>query len=444
MSEDDQQKLIDLGKGVSYGQLLKSIKDRLESMKKEQDEDNMKISDKSVNYEAQSTSRFVLSILDIQMMKGTIDTFPMDLALNDRSVYKFSKLHMLTLQNPSTVYDIRFIMPLIFHAVSPSQFVDCRDFIAKRCLALTLTGLSSDDPQYRSLCYKTLERFYEHLSSALLIDKQLWLNFLDLIRNSIPASNSKLKFIFTTFLVRIIDVILHAGDDKLVELVKEFLAGRPRLKIHTIEIYDDLIMSSDVETYNHNLRWIMTLFRDGLMSQNDLKVAVNLKLIPHAMCLYNSALRFDRANEAIMSIFIKIAYIESGARLLVDEYSFLPWLHHTILFHLQKDDEEQMSDPKSESFLDTTKSISSLVFTLIDGLIKVEKRTLSLPRLLELITVFITLHSLIIKSKDCSVLGYYIDYVRIVVKAIRKNKIISDKLATQLLELVRAKIPYLA
>lgn len=433
MSNEDQECLIRIGHSSSYGEMLKNIKARLES-----------INDNRANFKDQSSSKFVLSLIDKKLMKETVNSFPLDLPLNDRNLYTFSKLHNSMGVDPSKIYDVRFVMPLIFHAVSPSLFVDCRDFIAKRCLALTITGLSSEDPQMRSLCYYILERYYEHLLSALLIDKQLWINFLDLLRNSIPAPNTKLRFIFTTLLSKIIDVLLHPDKDKLYELVKEFLAGRPRLRIDTIEIYDDLLLCSDVANYNYNLRWLMTLFRDGLVSPNDLKVAIDLNVIPQAMCLYNSELRFDRANETIISIFIKIASIENGSQLLVDEHSFLPWLHHIILYHVQQDISEIKSNTKSESFQDTTKSISSLVFSLVDSLLKTKIVSLSLPRLLELTTVFIALHSLVIKSKSCPVLGYYLNYVRIVVKVIRKDNKIPDRLACDILELVRAKIPCLA
>lgn len=433
LSPEDQQKFIKIDRSSSYGDLLQSVKQRLEST-----------CDAQPNFKDQSSSKFVLALMDKKQMKETITAFPLDLALNDKSVYTLSKLQKVLNTPAECVYDVRFVMPLIYHAVSPSLFVDCRDFIARRCLALTLTGLSSEDPQMRSLCYKILERYYEHLLSALLIDKQLWVNFLDLIRNSIPCANSKLRFIFTIFLTKIIDVLLHPNKDKLYELIKEFLAGRPRLRIDTIEICDDLLMSSDVESYNYSLRWLMTLFRDGLQSVLDLKTLTNLNVIPQIMCLYNSELRFERANETICSIFIRISSIPTGPELLANDYSFLPWLHHVILYQLNQEISEINDDPKSESFLDLTKLVSSLVFTLVDALLKSKgSKDLSVTRLLELINMFIVLHDLVIKSKNQGILEYYLGYVRIVAKAVRKDKRIPDSLAGHLLELMKTKMPYL-
>lgn len=432
MSPEDQERFINIERSSKYGELLRNIKQSLDP--KEQ----------SINFKEQSSSKFVLARLDQKIMKETIGSFPVDLALNDKSIYQFTKAQLALQTSPDKVYDVRFIIPLLYHAVSPSLFVDCRDFIARRCLALTLTGLSSEDFQMRALCYKILERYYEHLLSALLIDKQLWINFLDLIRNSIPNPNCRLKFIFTTFLAKIIDVLLHPENDKMYELVKEFLAGRPRLRIDTIEIYDDLLLCSDVDYYNNNLRWLITLFRDGVQCKNDLKVLVNLNVIPQAMCLYNSELRFERANETICSMLIRISSVESGAHLLVSDYSFLPWLHQVILYHLNQSPEEIKNDTKGESLGDTARSISSLVFSLIDVLLKDREHPMSLPRLLELINVFIVLHDLVIKSKSASVLGYYLNYVRKVAKAIRKDPEIPDKLSGHLLELIKAKMPYLA
>lgn len=420
MSEEDQKTFINLDRNVKFGDLLGDIKDQ--------------------NLKELSSSKFVLSKIEQKLMKETINAFPGDLPLNDRNIYT-----RLRTTRPDRMYDVRFVVPLLYHAVSPSLFVDCRDFIARRGLALTLTGLSSEDPQMRALCYKILERYYEHLLSALLIDKNLWINFLDLIRNSIPAPNTRLRFIFTTFLSKLIDILLHPDKDKMYELTKEFLAGRPRLRIDTIEIYDDLLLCSDVDYYNNNLRWLVTLFRDGIQSKHDLGVLKDLNAIPQVMCLYNSPLRFERANETICSMFIRIASTESGAEMLANEYSFLPWLHQMILLHIDQDTSDFKNDVKSESLNDIVRGISSLVFALIDALLKGnEDESMSLPRLIGLINVFITLHDLIIKSKDVNVLEYYLSYVRKVAKAIRKDERIPDRLARHLLEVIKAKLPYLS
>lgn len=430
LSKDDQDRFIAIGRDAKYGELLKSIRGNPQS------------EDKQIDFKEQSSSKFVLAQINKKLMKDTITFFPIDLALNDRELYNIPKKQQV---EPENVYDVRFIMPLLFHAVSPTLFVDCRDFIARRCLALTLTGLSSEDPQMRALCYKILERYYEHLLSALLIDKQLWTNFLDLIRNSIPAPNARLRCIFTAFLVKIIDVLLHPDKDKLYELVKEFLAGRPRLRIDTIEIYDDLLLCSDVELYNYNLRWLITLFRDGVRTQGDLQVLVGLNVIPQAMCLYNSQLRFERANEAIVSMFIRITNVEGGAYLLVNEFSFLPWLHQMMINHMNQDPEDIKKDPKAESISDTARSVSSLIFSLVDELLRRNDSTLvtPLPRVLELFDVFIALHDLIIRSKNVDVFSYYTNYVRKVARSIYKDSTIPEKIATNLLKLILAKMPYL-
>lgn len=435
MSIEDQEKFIAIERTSKYGELLKIIKQK----------DNNQ--DKPIDFKEQSSSKFVLSQVDKKMMLETINAFPIDLYLNDRNIYTYSKAQTDLQTTPNRIYNIRFIMPLLYHAVSPSLFVDCRDFIARRCLALTITGLSSEDSQMRALCYLILERYYTHLQSALMIDAKLWINLLDLLRNSIPHANARLKYIFTTFLCRIIDVLLHPEKDKLYELIKEFLAGRPKLSIDTIEIYDDLLLCSDVDHYKYNLRWLVTLIRDGLKAKSDIQVLVNLGVIPQIMCLYNSELRFDRANETICSVFIRLSSIEGGSKLLVSDYAFLPWLHQTILYHMSQDINEIKNNSKSESLTDTAKSISSLVFGLIDSLLLIknddENKVMPVNFLLELMSVFIALHDLIIKSKSASILEYYLNYVRKVSKGLRKSKEIPNQLAVQLLQLIQLKMPYL-
>lgn len=432
MSLEDQQKFVGIDKSAKYGELLRTIKQNLKDDKKQ------------VNFKEQSSSKFVLSQIDSKFMLATIEAFPLDLPLNDRNVYTYPEAQQSFQKNPANIYDVRFVLPLLFHSVSPSLYVDCRDFIARRCLALTLTGLASEDHQLRALCYKILERYYEHLLSNLMIDKQLWINFLDLIRNSIPNPNARLRFIFTFFLSRIIDILLHPFEDKMYGLIKEFLAGRPRLRIDTIEIYDDLLLCSDVDYYNNNLRWLITLFRDGVRSKDDLSVLKDLNVIPQVMCLYNSELRFQRANETICTLFKRITTIKGGSQLLVNEYSFLPWLHQVILSHMSQEASDMKHDLKSESLTDIARELTSLVCNLVDNLLRSNKgEALPLPAQMGLFNVFISLHDLIIKSKNASNLEYYLDYVRKVAKAIRKDDRIPDQLGQYMLDLLNKRLNYL-
>jgi len=231
----------------------------------------------------------------------------------------------------------------------------------------------------------------------------------------------------------------------MYELMKEFLAGKHRLRIDTIEIYEDLLLCSDVDYYNNNLRWLITLFRDGIRSELDLKVIENLNVIPQVMLLYNSELRFQRANETIITLFKRIAITKSGASLMVNSYSFLPWLHQVILNCLHQDLNKLKHDPKSESLSDIAAEITSLVCILADKLLKKDKdeEYPTIQSLVEIINVFIALHDLIIKSKNCAILKHYLEYIRKVIKAIRKDRRIPDELAVHLLRIVKAKLNYL-
>lgn len=432
MSVEDQEKFVGIDKSTKYGELLMSIKEHMESQ------------NKKVEFKEQSSSKFILSQISQKMMLHTIEAFPIDLPLNNRTIYTYTEAQALFNPSMDKIYDVRFIMPLIYHSVSPSLYVECRDFIARRCLALTIIGLSSQDHQMRALCYKILERYYEHLLSNLMIDKQLWINLLDLIRNSIPVPNARLKYLFTMFISKLIDILLHPHLDKMYELVKEFLSGRPKLRIDTIELYDDLLLCSDVDFYNNNVRWLITLFRDGTRTRDDLEVLRKLKVIPQIMCLYNSELRFQRANQTILTLCRRITTIESGSSILVEEYSFLPWLHQTILFHLNQDPNELKHDPKGESLSDLTTELTSLICNLVDTLLKKKKNeALSLPTLLEMFNVFIALHDLIIRSKEPNQLAYYHGYAKNVAKVMRTDKRIPDELAAHLLELMAAKMHYL-
>lgn len=369
---------------------------------------------KSGDFSEKSTSEFVLSSLKKKLIKNTIENFPIELKLFSKQIFE---------SKHDDIYDVRFVMPLIWHAVSPDVLVDCRDFIAKRCLALSIIGLSSNDLHTRACCYSILERFHFHLQSSLLFDKLLWINFLDILKNSLPEENYALRPLFATFLVRLIDIILHPENDKMYGLIKEVLAEKPRLRVDTIEIFYDLLHCSDVDLYQNNVRWLITLFRDGIKTPNDVKMAQSLNLGSHLMCLYNSGL--TDANDAICSVFIKLINLPNGLSYLVNTCHFLPWLNKVILDELSS----------GNCFT----AIYSVVFALVDALPSLE----SASNIIEFVFVLMTTGDLIIKFKQISTLSTYLNHIIEVSKYLLDTNHLSEQLTHETLKLIESKHSYL-
>lgn len=417
MTEKDQQTLIAMGDSLKYADVLKSTTDK-------------------TNIKEQSNSKIILSLLDKKKMQETILAFPLDLQLTSREQYTYSG----TRDNLEDIYDVRFVIPLIYHSVSPALLVDCRTFITKRALSLTIAGLSTNDDKMRSLCYKILERYYNHLESSLQMDRQLWMIFLDLIRNSIPRPNERLPPLFGLFLIRIIDILLHSTDP-LYQIIKEFLSGMPKLEITSIELYDDLMSCHDVEKYDYSMRWVLTLFRDGIRDSIDLKIVRKLNLIPTLMCLYNSELRFKRANEVILSIFSRLTQIKDrGTSILVRGSAFLPWLDQVL--HDCLAPTLEMKDDKSESLSDITKILATIVFNIIDNLHDREDNHLHSSSSIELMNVYLSLHDLILKSEELQIMTHHMYYASPMLKILKGDSAMAEDVKVAYIKLLRTRLCY--
>ena len=92
-----------------------------------------------------------------------------------------------------------------------AALVDCRKFIEKDCLGVMLAALSSHDPSMRSAAYHIIERFYFHLEGARFLEVEQIQYILELLKNSVAASRSKLACIVTVFLARAVRIMLKAG-----------------------------------------------------------------------------------------------------------------------------------------------------------------------------------------------------------------------------------------
>ena len=94
--------------------------------------------------------------------------------------------------------------------------MDCRKFIEKDCLGVMLAALSSHDPSMRSAAYHIIERFYFHLEGARFLEVEQIQYILELLKNSVAASRSKLPCIVTVFLARAVRIMLKAGTVKFL------------------------------------------------------------------------------------------------------------------------------------------------------------------------------------------------------------------------------------
>ncbi|GFV99967.1 nucleolar pre-ribosomal-associated protein 1 [Trichonephila clavipes] len=161
----------------------------------------------------------------------------------------FSELIELDSHLASKVYDMRFILPLFAHLLSPGTLVYCTQFIQSKVLMLIFISLSSLEAPVRALGFYCLALFYNHLEIAPFKEKIIWLCLLDFLRNAIESSNPKIPNIISLYLARVSD-IFSKPDHQMYRFLYAFITRKPLLDIRQVPDFYNLFKGTHVEIMN--------------------------------------------------------------------------------------------------------------------------------------------------------------------------------------------------
>lgn len=118
--------------------------------------------------------------------------------------------------------------------------IDCLKFVSSHALGVTVTALSSYDPNVRAAAYHVLSCFYHHLEGARFREKRqvtrhrrsvsrlyVWkspldetddvvfvqqlLYLMDTVKNGIRQQNQRLSFVLTTYITKVAQQMLKPG-----------------------------------------------------------------------------------------------------------------------------------------------------------------------------------------------------------------------------------------
>ncbi|CAG2163901.1 unnamed protein product [Oppiella nova] len=264
----------------------------------------------------------ILSSINENQLKYTLNNFPIDLPLNPIQVVDVTDGYLLT--------DPRFLLPLLYNMLSNQSVVKCHKFVSYGCLSYAIASLSSRDADMRCLAYCVLSRFHSHLEVASFPnDRFLWLAIIDCVRSAITSDNMRIQSLISVFMVRIIDILLHPND-KLYDSVRHFLVNRPTIDLNVLPEFYQNLYSPDIETQRRLQRFVISWICDGLRTEDDIKLCLKRNVFRELMVLYDSRLTEDENQILILESLRRTCSHLKGAKVLCSENAFICWLRQTI------------------------------------------------------------------------------------------------------------------
>ncbi|XP_046406009.1 uncharacterized protein LOC124170963 [Ischnura elegans] len=275
----------------------------------------------------------VLDLLDVNMVKRTIDSFPMHRKLQAEDSFD-------AVYDETNIYDPCFYLPILSHILAPENPIKIYKVVQSGALALTVIALGSSDAGVRSAAMHILARFYSHLETGRPSkEKKLWLNFIDSLRNGFTllasskdaknVSSLQLPSVVSVFLARSSLVMADPQHIMFFPLHNYFLA-KPALDLDMVPEFFRLFNSTEVESRSYRY-WILEVLRDGMKSELDFLVCLNsgaLKVLLTSFCCVTTD---EKSKMLILEILTAAVKTPSTAYYLVKGHGLIPWIQEVII-----------------------------------------------------------------------------------------------------------------
>ncbi|XP_051840932.1 nucleolar pre-ribosomal-associated protein 1 [Antechinus flavipes] len=269
----------------------------------------------------------ILCLLDRERMMKTILHFPQNRKLllkedaqdifKDKSKVDFDEL-----------YDPCFLLHLFSELTRPEFIVDCHKFVDSNALGLTVSALSSYDPQMRAAAYYVLASYYSHLEGARFREQPQLLYLLDILQNGIRKQNLRLTYTLTLFIAKTALQILKPEEHMYMKINK-FLLSHQDLYLNKVPGFYNFFYSSDSE-YRIEQEWIFELLRQGIRDTHCYDLYSSQRIFHIILSFFNSPLCDETMQNWIIEILQNAAQITKAAFEIVQEHSLLTWILHIL------------------------------------------------------------------------------------------------------------------
>jgi nucleolar pre-ribosomal-associated protein 1 len=280
-------------------------------------------------------------------MRDTIHSFPYELALDEEE------------PNVQKVFDPRFVLPLLFHQISPQNLVNCHQFVELKGLFYTLAALSSSSLDIRKLAYSILTRFYCQLeSSTFYKDRLLWMSFLDNLRCGVKEDNEQLPRTVTMFLTAVIEVLM-TPDHFMSDQLRKFMTQVTQFDGDNIlKFLISLIVVSDTKKHLQFSEWSLKLLAESVSTDMDFRLCHEHKLFSLIMELNQSQLSILTTKKLFLDVMTKTLMLETAAKTLSMENGLSQWL---LLEVLEVKRKEKVNDEYKASLTKIVTQVCSII-----------------------------------------------------------------------------------
>lgn len=265
----------------------------------------------------------VLGLLDINMVMQTIGQFSI------KSTLKISEDETEFVDG---IYDPSFYLPLFMYLLSPESPVLTHMFVRSGALALTLSALASYDITIRAAAFTTLSRFISHLQMARGRNKELLLHFMSALQKGVLAfgsENPRLPSVVSVFLSRSAIEISNPSSPLYRPLIN-FILAKPAMNLKTVPEFLQLLHSDHVDHLAHR-HWILEVLAEGIRAPIDVDLCTEVAAFKLLPAYYSSCLSDFKSKLLILQWLRSTVAVQYGACRLVRDFSFVSWLHQTIM-----------------------------------------------------------------------------------------------------------------
>ncbi|XP_046732396.1 LOW QUALITY PROTEIN: nucleolar pre-ribosomal-associated protein 1 [Silurus meridionalis] len=226
--------------------------------------------------------------------------------------------------DPMCLYDPAFLIPLFSYIVRPEALLDCRTFVCRHALGLTVVALSSYDHKMRAAAYHVLGSFYQHLESGHFKEKKQLIYLLDTIRNAIQKQNLRVSFMHAVYIAKVAQQILRP-EEHMYLVISKFLLGSQYVDLKRVPDFFRLFYSFDLE---HKLErdWLLKVLemgmRDGLCYE-----LCEQQSIFHTLLGFSSSPLCDQSVQIqIVNVLCKTAQLPKASHDFSKTHGILTWI----------------------------------------------------------------------------------------------------------------------
>ncbi|XP_012301886.2 nucleolar pre-ribosomal-associated protein 1 isoform X3 [Aotus nancymaae] len=270
----------------------------------------------------------ILRLLDRDRMMQTILHFPQNrrlLPAEDAQEPIFKDKSRVELDG---LYDPCFLLQLFSELTRPEFVVDCRKFLDSNALGLTVTALSSYDPQMRAIAYHVLGAYYSHLEGARFQEQSQLLYLLDVVRNGIRTQDMRLTFTLALFIAKAAVQILKPEEHMYLK-VSNFLLSHEYLNMDKVPGFYQFFYSSNFEQKTEQ-EWVFGLLRQGIHDKHCYELCARCGIFHIILSFFYSPLCDEAAQNWILEILQSAAQVARSAYEIIRDYSLLTWILHIL------------------------------------------------------------------------------------------------------------------